>query len=177
MEVRKVTRRELSPERREQISRRIQDPALSLSARAALRLRLFLEEEDAVWMPDDPIPAWRTLISFPDIYADGEKERLSAGHWVHEQGRVCNISSDWAGVLRGGLLARYEQASPEMCAAMDAVIAYADRFGQDGLSRAVRHGADSCTLRCGRAMCITTPWDGLTSTCTRGSRPIWKAAR
>ena len=143
MEVRKVTRRELSPERREQISRRIQDSALSLSARAALRLRLFLEEEDAVWMPDDPIPAWRTLISFPDIYADGEKERLSAGHWVHEQGRVCNISSDWAGVLRGGLLARYEQASPEMRAAMDAVIAYADRFGQEGLSRAVRHGADS----------------------------------
>ena len=30
-----------------------------------------------------------------------------------------------------------------MRAAMDAVIAYADRFGQDGLSRAVRHGADS----------------------------------
>lgn len=143
MEVRNVIRRELSSERWEQISRQIQQPSLSLSARAALRLKLFLEEEDAVLMPDDPIPAWRTLTSFPDIYAEGEKERLSAGCWVHEQGRVCNISSDWAGVLRDGLLARLEQATQDMRTTIDAVIAYADRFGLEGLSCAIRHGANS----------------------------------
>lgn len=38
-------RRELSRERWDAISARIQDPALTLSERAALRLKLFLEEE------------------------------------------------------------------------------------------------------------------------------------
>ena len=40
----KAFRRELSKERWDAISAQIQDPALSLSARAALRLKLFLEE-------------------------------------------------------------------------------------------------------------------------------------
>ena len=75
MEEKKVTRRELSAERWQEISRQIQNPQLTLSARAALRLRLFLNEEDAILMEDDPIPAWRTLTAFPDIYQEGEKER------------------------------------------------------------------------------------------------------
>ena len=143
MEVRNVSRHQLSSERWEQISRQIQQPSLSLSARAALRLKLFLEEEDAVLMPDDPIPAWRTLISFPDIYAEGEKERLCAGCWVHEQGRVCNISSDWEGVLKSGLLARREKGNKDMQLTIDAVIAYADRYEDENLSHVIRYGANS----------------------------------
>jgi len=143
MEEKKVIRRELSAERWQEISRQIQNPELTLSARAALRLRLFLNEEDAILMEGDPIPAWRTLTAFPDIYQEGEKERLSAGCWVHEQGRVCNISSDWQGVLQGGLLKRREQASDDMRVTIDAVIDYADRFHLEGLSHAVRHGARS----------------------------------
>lgn len=97
-------RRELTPQRWEEISRQIQDPALPLDERAALRLRLFLEEEDAAPV-DSPIPLARSIIRFPDIYAPGEAERLRQGCHIHEQGRVCNLSSDWEGVLRGGLLA------------------------------------------------------------------------
>ncbi len=143
MEENKSIRRELSPERWQAISRKIQDPGLSLSARAALRLKLFLEEEDAILMDGDPIPAWRTIVSFPDIYAEGEKERLSKGFRVHEQGRVCNISSDWQGVLQGGLLARQAEANADMRMTIEAIIAYADRFHLEGLSHAVRHGARS----------------------------------
>ena len=104
-------RRELSPERWDAISAVIQDPELTLSRRAALRLKLFLEEEQIIRVPGEVIPAWRTLISFPDIYAEGEKERLMAGHYIHEQGRVCNISSDWEGVIREGLWARRDQGN------------------------------------------------------------------
>ena len=95
-----------------EISARIQDPALTLAQRAALRLRLFLEHETVEPAEGGRVPAYRTLTSFPDIYALGEKEALTAGHYVHEQGRVCNISSDWEGVLRGGLLPRRAVCTP-----------------------------------------------------------------
>ena len=69
----KAFRHELSKERWNEISAQIQNPALSLSARAALRLKLFLEEEQILKIEGEHIPAWRTIISFPDIYAEGEK--------------------------------------------------------------------------------------------------------
>ena len=137
----KAFRHELSKERWDEISARIQDPALTLSARAALRLKLFLEEEQALRIEGEHIPAWRTIISFPDIYAEGEKERRMQGHYVHEQGRVCNISSDWEGVLRDGLLKRKALGNEDMRTTIDAVIAYADRYENAGLSHAVRYGA------------------------------------
>ena len=137
----KAFRHELSKERWDEISARIQDPALTLSARAALRLKLFLEEEQALRIEGEHIPAWRTIISFPDIYAEGEKERRMQGHYVHEQGRVCNISSDWEGVLRDGLLKRKALGNEDMRTTIDAVIAYADRYENAELSHAVRYGA------------------------------------
>ena len=138
----KAIRRELSSDRWNEISAQIQNPDLTLSERAALRLKLFLEEEQIIKNEGENIPAWRTIISFPDIYAEGEKEKYMAGHYIHEQGRICNISSDWEGVLRDGLLVRRENANADMQLTIDAVIAYADRYEDEELSRTVRHGAE-----------------------------------
>ena len=124
----KAIRRELTAERWNEISAQIQNPALTLSERAALRLKLFLEEEQIIKNPGENIPAWRTIISFPDIYAEGEKEKRTAGRYVHEQGRICNISNDWEGVIQSGLLARRDAGNKDMQATVDAVIAYADRY-------------------------------------------------
>ena len=137
----KAFRRELSKERWNEISSRIQNPDLTLSQRAALRLKLFLEEEQIIKNEGENIPAWRTIIAFPDIYAEGEKEARMAGSYIHEQGRVCNISADWEGVLRDGLLKRRDAANADMQMTIDAVIAYADRYENEELSRAVRYGA------------------------------------
>ena len=137
----KAIRRELTPERWAEISAQIQNPELSLSERAALRLKLFLEEEQIIRNPGENIPAWRTIIAFPDIYADGEKEKRTEGHYVHEQGRICNISNDWEGVIKSGLLSRREKGNRDMQACVDAVIAYADRYEDAELSDAVRNGA------------------------------------
>jgi formate C-acetyltransferase len=131
----------LYPEEKAYVEREIQNPSLTLAKRAARRLQLFLEHERIVKSPGERIYAWRTLKSFPDIYAPGEKEKLTAGHHVHEQGRVCNISSDWEGVLNGGLLPRRALATPEGRSAIDAVLAYADRYEDPALSRAIRTGA------------------------------------
>lgn len=107
-------------------------------------------------MPDERIPAWRTIVAFPDIYAEGEKERLQEGHFIHELGRVCNISSDWNGILREGLLSRRQQAIKTLedgrgdadflraaIGTIGTVIAYADRYEIPGLSESIRYGAKS----------------------------------
>jgi len=132
-------RRELTAEEWGRIGAEIQSPELSLEMRAAVRLQRFLETEQIV-RHGERIPAWRTLIAFPDIYAPGEKEHLQAGHYIHEQGRVCNISSDWAGVLKSGLFCRKTgNEARDLC--IDAVLSYADRYEDEALSRAIRTGA------------------------------------
>ncbi len=123
-----------------QIEKEIQSPDLPLEMRASLRLKRFLENERIIKMPGEHIYGWRTIVSFPDIYAPGEKQRLHKGHHIHEQGRVCNLSSDWEGVLTGGLLKR-KTGHPARDLVIDAVIGYADRYEDEDLSNAVRFGA------------------------------------
>ena len=135
----RAQRRELSQEEWQRVSETIQQPQMPLEMRAAVRLKSLLEMEE-ITNHGERIPAWRSLIAFPDIYAPGEKERLQAGHYIHEQGRVCNISSDWEGVLNAGLLCRKTgNEARDLC--IDAVLAYADRYEDEELSRALRSGA------------------------------------
>jgi pyruvate-formate lyase len=149
-----IEKRELTPERWNALAAEIQNQKLSLSARAALRLKLLLEEEQIVRKDGEEIPGYRTIMKFPDIYKPGEKEGLEQGHYIHEQGRVCNISSDWEDSLKNGLLPQRKIAEanlqknkgdPEFLRAaivsIDAVIEYADRYGIKELSAAVRNGA------------------------------------
>ena len=92
---------------------------------------------------DERIPGIRTIPEFPDIYAEGEKECIFAGHFIHEQGRVCNISSDYEGVLREGLLPRRARAEQTLARGAATgtfsrppsrrstrVIAFADRYAE-----------------------------------------------
>ena len=147
--------RPLSQMRFNELAEQIQQCENSLAMRAAVRLRLFLEEEKLVRIDGEKIPAYRTIPSFPDIYADGEKEKLQSGHYIHEQGRICNISSDWEGILRSGLLQKREIAEKNLTAGkgdkdflkaaiitIDSVIAYADRYEMPELSKSIRYGAE-----------------------------------
>ena len=158
-------RKPLSPERFSELLDRITEGRPPLAIRAARRLRLFLEEERVVVSDGERIVAVRTIPEFPDIYLPGEKEQIFDGHYMHEQGRVCNISSDFAGVIASGLLARRAAAEKTLSEGrgdayflnaaiecIDAVIAFADRYAEglkdsgqpeagDDLSKAVRHGA------------------------------------
>ena len=99
-------RRALSPERFAALQEEITRDQLPLALRASRRLRLFLEEERVVVNEGERIVGLRTIPEFPDIYLPGEKEQVFAGHYMHEQGRVCTISSDYEHVLRSGLLPR-----------------------------------------------------------------------
>ena len=187
-------RKDLSESEWASVSAEIQSPALALEDRAALRLQRFLEHESALKRPGERIYGWRTLRRFPDIYAEGERERLQSGKYVHEQGRVCNLSSDWAGALSGGLLPR-KTGNPARDRCIDAVIAFGDRYEDEDLSHAVRYGATGyqsacrllallhfclwasntynrfgfCISPCGAREIITTRSEGSTSTCCRST--------
>ena len=155
----KALRAPLDEETLANIRAQIQREDMPLSRRAARRLRLLLENERVHVREDERIPGIRTIPEFPDIYAEGEKERIFAGHFIHEQGRVCNISSDYEGVLREGLLPRRARAEQTLAEGrgdrdflesaietIDAVIAFADRYAEalpdgEGLKDAMRHGA------------------------------------
>ena len=90
----RAVRSPLSPERFAALQAEITRDQLPLARRASRRLRLFLEEERVIVNDGERIVAQRTIPEFPDIYLPGEKEAIFAGHYMHEQGRVCNISSD-----------------------------------------------------------------------------------
>ncbi len=81
------------------------DPALKDYQRTALRLKTFLENETPVILPGERIAFLRTLPDLPPIYTDAEWAGITAKHYIHEQGRVCNLSADYERIIGKGLLA------------------------------------------------------------------------
>ena len=72
--------------------------------RTALRLKTFLEAETPVILPGERIAGLRTLPDLPGIYGEEEWTAIKAAHYIHEQGRVCNLSPDYEKIIRKGLL-------------------------------------------------------------------------
>lgn len=155
-------RRELTQEELNQILPAIYDQSLSYMRRNTLRLKLFLEHETPVLLPDTKIQGLRTIIEFPDIYAPGEMEEIKKTHHVHEKGKVTNLTWDVETVLSEGLEGRRsrlengQKADDEFYACVnetiDFVEAFADRYAAalkdagntehgEMLSRVVRYGA------------------------------------
>jgi len=103
------TRRELSREEWQQVCSEIRDPAKPMIERVTRRLELFLEMETPVWMENTCIQGLRTIIEFPDIYAEGEMDAIKERHFVHEKGKVTNIACDYGTVLHEGLEGRRQR--------------------------------------------------------------------
>jgi len=79
------------------------DPAMSAAMRTAVRLSTFLGNEQPVLLPGERIVFTRTLKDIPHIYSDSEWAEITARHYIHEQGRVCNLSPDYGKILGKGL--------------------------------------------------------------------------
>jgi len=73
------------------------------SARVTLRQ---CQAERPVILPDERIVFTRTLPTVPEPYTRADFARLTAGHTLHEGGRISNVCADWGLVLRDGLLGR-----------------------------------------------------------------------
>lgn len=116
------------------------DSALPDDLRSALRLETALENERPVLLPGERIVFTRTLPALPRIYDDGEWAAISNTYYIHELGNVCNLSPNYAAILREGLNAQLDKlgGSPyhgAMRRSIQAVLALTERYRQEAISQ------------------------------------------
>ena len=116
--------------------------------RSVERLRYMLENEKPVVWPDEKIGMIRTLEHVPEIFTEEEFAEIKSGHYIHEQGKVCNINPDYMQLISRGFdeerkiirksLAGFEKAGNQAAAdfekaeleTLDIIQAFAERYRQ-----------------------------------------------
>lgn len=82
--------------------------------RAVKRLAYMLERETPVVYPDEKIVLLRTVPTVPEIFTQEEAAQIRENHFIHEQGKVCNINPAYSLLLDCGLLEKKEQILKEL---------------------------------------------------------------
>ena len=88
------------------------DSAKADYERTALRLCQALKAETPVILPGERILFTRTVPALPMIYSYEEWADITARHYIHEKGNVCNLSPDYGRLIAGGLEAEAELRKP-----------------------------------------------------------------
>lgn len=76
---------------------------LSDVQRAKNRLSWVLANENPVILPCERIVFTKTISKIPEIFTEDEWVKIRRDHYIHEMGRVCNISSDFSYTIEAGL--------------------------------------------------------------------------
>ena len=82
--------------------------------RSGCRLRDVLSEEVPVVMPDESIAFMRTVAALPEIFTEEEFSAIKKEHYIHEQGKVCNINPDYLKLLSCGTKEKKRQISKRL---------------------------------------------------------------
>lgn len=156
--------RELTDEQLKIVKYEVQNTALSYMERHTRRLELFLDFETPVYLENSRVQGVRTIKSFPEIYQEGELDKIKKTHFVHEKGQVSNLAWDCAGIIAEGLEGRRKKLlngkrqDEEFVACAERIInkieEFADRYavviGEAGddelaqsLKKCVRYGAST----------------------------------
>ncbi len=70
--------------------------------RAVRRLQFMLENEVPHVYPDEKIALIRTVPQIPEIFTEQEREEIRKAHYIHEQGKVCNINPEYIRLIAPG---------------------------------------------------------------------------
>lgn len=82
---------------------------LSDLQRAVRRLAYMLEQERPVVYPDEKIIMIRTKPTVPEIFTEQESETIKKEHYIHEQGKVCNINPSYGALIASGFDKKREE--------------------------------------------------------------------
>lgn len=82
---------------------------LTDTERCVRRLRWMLERETPVVFPDAKIVMMRTVPEVPEIFTETEWEEIKKDHYIHEQGKVCNINPDYRKIIDVGFDEKREE--------------------------------------------------------------------
>jgi len=141
-----VHRQPLDPDGDARFTEKLAHQGVPPVRRAAARLAYVLDRELPVVLTGERIALLRTVRQTPEIFTDAERAAVASAHRIHELGKVCNISPDYATTIRQGLdapraqaLAALEEtvdpASVDFHTAVvdsiDAVLRLADRYAEE----------------------------------------------
>lgn len=71
--------------------------------RAAARLAYVLGRERPVVFPEEKIALLRTVPTIPELHTEEEQQALRRQYYIHERGRVCNVTPDYSQLMTQGL--------------------------------------------------------------------------
>ena len=77
--------------------------------RATKRLVWMLEQEKPVVLKDETIALLRTVPAIPEIFTEEEFEAIRKEHYIHEQGKVCNVNPLYSRLIDVGFDRKKEQ--------------------------------------------------------------------
>lgn len=75
---------------------------LSDVQRSIRRLQYVLEQETPVVFREDKIVLMRTVTVLPELYTRQEWNTIKENHYIHEQGKICNINPDYSSLIDAG---------------------------------------------------------------------------
>lgn len=127
---------------------------LSPKERMTRRFELLARLETPVLLPDEEIAFMRTVKKIPDCFTQEEWAEIKKNHYIHELGYMSNLSPDYEGVIKEGLLEKTKTADEYGKRVIDAVIELSDRYREAAikagrtevakvLERVPRYGAES----------------------------------
>lgn len=127
---------------------------LSPIERMTRRFELLLGLETPVLLPDEKICFLRTIKNIPDLFTADEWIEIKKKHFIHELGYFSNLSPDFEGVIKEGLLERQKSADEYGKRAIDAIFKLCDKYKNEAekqgkieivnaLSNVPRYGATS----------------------------------
>jgi formate C-acetyltransferase len=98
------------------------------------RLTWVLENEIPVILPEERIVLTKTIKKIPELYTAEEWSEIKKTHYIHEDGRVCNINSNYSYTIEVGL----EQRRKEVLNAIDIQEAKGNNKGIEFLEAVIR---------------------------------------
>ena len=138
----------------ENLAQEYAELGLSPIERMTRRFELLTSVETPVLLPEERICMLRTVKKIPDCFTEEEWADIKSRHFIHELGYMSNLSPDYAGTIRVGLLARREEADEYGKRMIDAILSLTDRYRAEAerqgktelaavLARVPRYGATS----------------------------------
>lgn len=94
--------RKPDPEDPYALAEQFEKEGLSDVQRSIKRLQYVLERESPIVFREDKIVLMRTVTRLPELYTRQEWKTVKASHYIHEQGKICNINPDYSSLIDVG---------------------------------------------------------------------------
>ena len=155
----------ISTEDPHSLANRFSDEGLNDLQRTVQRLAYMLEKETPVVYPDEKIALIRTVPTIPEIFTEQEEQEIRKKHYIHEQGKLCNVNPLYSLLLNEGFdkkraeihhmldslgmddLNEEQKGQKEylnaLLAVLDLIEAFAERYRQEALRAGNRTVAET----------------------------------